>query len=109
MNLMSLAQLTLDDRSFQMLVDQATRQVRQSCPAWNDLSVGDPGVALMEAFACVTETLNYRTNRIPDRVYREFLRLLGVELQPPGAAIAAVTFTFPKPIETPLWIPGGTR
>jgi len=106
---MSLAQPKLDDRSFQMLVEQGTRQIRQSCPAWNDLSAGDPGIALMEAFAYITETLIYRTNRIPDRIYIEFLRLLGVKLQPPGAATAALTFTFPKPLEAPLWIPRGTR
>jgi hypothetical protein len=106
---MSLARPNLDDRSFQMLVDQATRQVQQSCPGWNDLSAGDPGITLLETFAFLTETLIYRTNQIPDRVYIEFLRLLGVKLQPPGAACATLTFTFPKPLEAALTIPRGTR
>lgn len=106
---MSLARPNLDDRSFQMLVDQATRQIRQSCPEWNDLSAGDPGITLLEAFAFLTETLIYRVNRIPDRAYIEFLRLLGVKLQPPGAACTTLTFTFPKPLEAALTIPRGTR
>jgi len=53
---MSLVAPNLDDRSFQMLVDQATRRIQQSCPAWTDLSVGDPGVVLLETLAFLVET-----------------------------------------------------
>ena len=61
----SLNSPNLDDRRFDDLVAEAIRQIRQSCPEWNDLSPGDPGVVLLEVFAHMTETLIQRLNRLP--------------------------------------------
>ena len=99
----------LDDRSFAQLLAQAKDVVRRSCPQWTDLSVGDPGVALIEVFAYLTDTLIYRLNRLPDKAYVEFLRLIGVRVQPPAAAAADLVFTAAKPVERAVRIPRGTR
>src|ERR1051326_8200946 len=80
---MSLATPNLDDRRFQDLVDEAKRMVQKRCPEWTDHNVPDPGVTLIETFAYMVDQLIYRLNRVPDRLYVEFLHLLGVDLPPP--------------------------
>jgi hypothetical protein len=49
---MPLPTVTLDDRRFQDIVDQAKGLIPQYCPEWSDHNVSDPGVALIELFAC---------------------------------------------------------
>ena len=53
----------------------------------------DPGVALVEVFAHLTEVMLYRLNRLPEKAYVEFLNLLGVTRHPPAAAWVDLTVT----------------
>ena len=99
----------LDDRDFQQLLDEARRVISQRCPEWTDLSPGDPGMALVEAFAYLTEAMIYRLNRLPEKAYVEFLRLIGVRLQPPAAASASLRFRLAQAQSQPLEIPRGLR
>jgi predicted phage baseplate assembly protein len=99
----------LDDRRFQDLVDDAKRLVRQRCPEWTDHNVSDPGVTLIEAFAFMVDQLLYRVNRVPDRLYLKFLELLGLNLFPPTAASADVTFWLSAALEETVEIPAGTE
>lgn len=105
----SLKSPNLDDRRFDDLVAEAVRQIRQSCPEWNDLSPGDPGVVLLEVFAHMTETLIQRLNRLPEKAYIEFLRLIGVKLQPPAAAVTTLKFSLTRPQTYPVEIRRGVR
>ncbi len=106
---MPLRPPNLDDRSFEQLVDGARRLIKQYCPEWTDLSPGDPGMTLLEVFAHITETMIYRLNRLPEKAYVEFLRLIGVQLQPPAAAAVKLSFTLSRPQNRPVEIPRGTR
>jgi Baseplate J-like protein len=100
----------LDDRRFLDLVTEARTRIQQSCPTWTDLSVGDPGIALLEAFAWLTEVMIYRLNQVPEKAYVSFLNLLGVSRHPPAAAWTAVTFTRTgSDATTTIPIPAGTR
>jgi len=100
----------LDDRTFADLVTQARQRIAQSCPQWTDLSVHDPGMALLEAFAYLTEVMLYRLNRLPERAYVEYLNLLGVSRHPPSAAWTELTFTrTPGGDAGAVPIPAGTR
>jgi hypothetical protein len=99
----------LDDRSFEDLVREAKAVIAARCPGWTDLGPSDPGVVLIEAFAHLTEVLLYRLNRLPDKAYVEFLRLIGVQLQPPAAARVELAFALPKPGDRAVDIPRGTR
>ncbi len=99
----------LDDRSFAQLVEDAQRRIVRSCPTWTDLTPGDPGIVLLDVFAYLTETMIYRLNRLPEKAYIAFLRLLGVTLQPPAAASVTLTFTKSRPSNQPVEIPRGTR
>jgi predicted phage baseplate assembly protein len=82
----------LDQRQFQSIVDEAKLLIPQYCPEWTDHNVSDPGVTLIELFAWMTDMLLYRVNQVPDKIYLSFLNLLGVRLEQPRAARAAVTF-----------------
>ena len=106
---MSLPSPNLDDRTFADLVEEARQYISAHCPAWTDLSPGDPGIVLVEVFAYLTEIMIYRLNRVPPKVYVEFLRLLGVNLLPPSAAAVELRFKLAKPAVHPVEIPRGTR
>ncbi|MGW5361052.1 baseplate J/gp47 family protein [Actinopolymorpha pittospori] len=106
---MSLPVPDLDDRTFADLVLEARERLARSCPDWTDLSVHDPGLALIEVFAHLTEVMIYRLNRLPEKAYIEFLDLLGVPRHPPAAAWVDLTFRRAGNTETPIPIPAGTR
>lgn len=106
---MSLPEINIDDRDFDTLVNESLKHIRQTCPQWTDLSHGDPGRALIEVFAYITENLIYRTNRIPRKVYIEFLRLLGIKLQPPKAARTTLRFSLSTAQSRDVEIPQHTR
>ncbi|MFF0152866.1 putative baseplate assembly protein [Micromonospora sp. NPDC005203] len=99
----------LDDRGFLDLVTEARERIRQSCPAWTDLSAHDPGMALVEAFAHLTEVMIYRLNQLPDKAYVSFLNLLGVTRHAPTAAWADVRFTRSGSDRAAIRIPAGLR
>ena len=106
---MTLPLPNLDDRTFEELLRDAKAVAQQACPDWADLSVHDPGVALLEAFAFLTEALIYRVNRLPERAYVAFLNLLGIKLAPPAAATTELVFSLVAPAVTTVTIPRGTR
>ncbi|MCG5464651.1 putative baseplate assembly protein [Micromonospora sp. MED01] len=99
----------LDDRGFLDLVTEARERIRQSCPAWTDLSAHDPGMALVETFAHLTEVMIYRLNQLPEKAYVSFLNLLGVTRHAPTAAWADVRFTRTGTDRGAVRIPAGLR
>src|SRR3954452_23334879 len=99
----------LDDRRFQDIVDQAKTLIPQYCPEWTDHNVSDPGVALIELFAWMTDLMLYRVNQVPDRLYVKFLEMLGVRLEAPRAAVAPLTFYFSAPQTSDVVIVAGTE
>ena len=99
---------SLDDRDFNQMVEESLRYVRENCPQWTDLSPHDPGVVLLELFAFLTEAMTYRLNRLPEKAYIEFLRLIGVRQSPPVAAVATVVFRLKKARNQPVEIPRNT-
>ena len=99
----------LDDRSFEQLRQEAIRQLQAACPTWTDLSPSDPGIALIEAFAYLTQVMLYRLNRVPDKQYNAFLRLLGITPLPPSAATTTLLFVRSGAGADRITIPVGTR
>ena len=74
---MALIGPILDDRSFEELKDELLKRIPVRAE-WTDYNTSDPGVALLELFASLGESLLYRFNQIPDATKVAFLRLLGV-------------------------------
>lgn len=106
---MTLPVPDLDDRRFQDIVDEAKRMIPRLCPEWTDHNLSDPGVALIELFAWMTEMIIYRLNHVPDVVYVRFLELMGVGLQPPAPARTRLTFWLSAPQPEPVTVPAGTE
>ena len=106
---MPLPSPILDDRRFEDLVQQAQMLIRTRCPAWTDFSASDPGTTLVEALAFLTDTMLYRLNRLPEKVYVALLNLLGVSPLPPAAARTTLTFKRAGDEETEFQVPAGTR
>lgn len=106
---MPLQEPNLDDRTFRQLVEEARSRLAAAAPEWTDLSPGDPGIVLLELFSYLTETMIYRLNRLPEKAYISFLRLLGVTLQPPAAASVSLRFSRTRSSDEPIQIPAGTR
>lgn len=83
----------LDDRSFDQLVDEARRLIPIYAPQWTDHNVHDPGITFIELFAWLAEMQLYSLNRIGDRNYLKFLKLLGTKPLPASPARVDVAFT----------------
>jgi hypothetical protein len=69
---------TLDNRTFDQLVDEAKVLIPKHFPAWTDHNFSDPGIAFMELFAFLIENAIYQINCVPDRSLEHFASLLGV-------------------------------
>ena len=83
----------LDDRSFADLMADAIKVIDRSCPEWTDRNPSDPGITLLETFAYLTDTMLYRLNRVPEKLYVSLLNLVGAQVRPPAAAAVTLTFT----------------
>ncbi|MEV8098545.1 putative baseplate assembly protein [Kitasatospora sp. NPDC085879] len=83
---MALIGPILDDRTFAQLRDELIKRIPVYNPEWTDHNATDPGVALLELFAYLGESLLFRFNQIPDATKVAFLRLLGV--RPRSARLA---------------------
>ncbi|ASN81700.1 putative baseplate assembly protein [Deinococcus ficus] len=106
---MPLPTVNLDDRRFDDILEEARRLIPQFCPEWTDHNASDPGMAIIEVFAWMTDLLLYRVNQIPDKLLVTFLDMIGVQLSPPRAASAPVTFYLSAPQDVPLALSQGTE
>ena len=106
---MTLPTPTLDDRRFQDIVDEAKRLIPTFTPEWTNHNLSDPGVALIELFAWMSEMILYRLNQVPDRFYTKFLDLVGIEPFPSSSARTDLTFWLSSPQADAVRVPAGTQ
>src|SRR6266566_896338 len=85
---MALISPILDNRSYEQLRDELVKRIAVYAPEWTDHNESDPGIALLELFAYLSESVRFQFNQIPETTRLEFLRLLGVQAR--IAAIAQV-------------------
>lgn len=72
----------LDDKTYAALLEEARASLGAIHPAWTDHNPSDPGIALIELFAWLTEMLIYRTGRVSEQSERVFYGLLrGVRVE----------------------------
>jgi predicted phage baseplate assembly protein len=91
----------LDDRRFDDLVAEATARIEAHTPEWSNIAPGDPGSALIDLFAWLTETILYRQNLIPLRQRRAFMNLLSIPLRPAAPATGLVCLYRSRPPSPP--------
>jgi len=107
---MAFPEIKLDDRTFEQLVAEAKRRIPGYTPEWTDLNDSDPGITLVQLFAWLSEMIIWRLNRVPEKNFLKFLELIGIEQDPPSAAIAELTFKLTqKNLTEAVIIPQGTQ
>jgi predicted phage baseplate assembly protein len=87
---MSLAAPILDDRSFEQLREELVRRIPTYTPEWTNHNESDPGIALLELFAYLGESLLFRFNQLPETTKLAFLNLLRLRARPARPAHAIV-------------------
>ena len=94
---MPLPDIQLDDRTYATLVADALRRIPGYTPEWTDFNDSDPGITLVQLFAWLEEMILYRLNKVPDKNFIEFLKLINIELNPPQPATGELTFHLSSP------------
>lgn len=83
----------LDDETFEEIVKDARLLIPQFArESWTDHNVHDPGITFIELFAWLAEMQMYQLNRVTEKNYRKFLKLVGIS--PYDAKPAKVDITF---------------
>lgn len=94
---MALISPILDNRTYQELRDELVRRIPVHSPRWTDHNESDPGIALLELFAYLGESLLFRFNQIPEATQVAFLRLLGVQPRPARPAHVLLSASTDEP------------
>jgi predicted phage baseplate assembly protein len=98
----------LDNRTFAELVAEGRALLPRLAPVWTDHNIHDPGIALLELLAWLTEIDIYRLDRTLEASYRAFLRLVGVELRPAQVADTVLVVSL-EPAGNPVLLPSGLQ
>jgi uncharacterized phage protein gp47/JayE len=106
---MPLIAPNLDDRQFADLVAEAKTLIPRYVPEWTNFNETDPGIALTELFAWMSELIIYRLNQVPNLNYIKFLQLIGIELEAAQPAQAQLTFSVARPDLSSVIVPQGTQ
>ncbi len=95
----------LDDRQFDDILAEAKLRLQRYCPEWTDFNDSDPGMALVQLFAWLTELMLFRINKIPELNYITFLKMLKLERREARPSKTQVVMTVgitPKPQPKPV-------
>jgi predicted phage baseplate assembly protein len=106
---MPLTAPNLDNRTYSDIVSQAKTLIPRYVPEWTNFNETDPGMALVELFAWMSEMIIYRLNQVPDLNYVKFLQLIGIELEAAQPARAQLTFSMSRPDVSSVIVPQGTQ
>lgn len=107
---MPLQAPTIDNRRFEDILKEARTLIPRYTPEWTDLNDNEPGLALVQLFAWMTDMMLFRLAQVPELHYIKFLQLLGIELRPAEPARAEITFPLndTQPEQTVI-VPKGTQ
>jgi predicted phage baseplate assembly protein len=106
---MPLPKLNLDDKTFNELYEESRALIPRYARDWTDHNPSDPGITLIDLFSWLAEMQIYYLDRVTDKNYLKFLKLLGERPAPPSSATAHVTFTLSDPKAPPVIVPKKTQ
>lgn len=98
----------LDDKTFEELLEEAKRRLPAYEDDWTDYNPSDPGIAILELFAYLTDTHAYQLDTVTDRHRRKYLQLVGESPEPPTAASIQLSVDAPDR-DGKTEIPAGTK
>ena len=82
----------IDDRTYDDIVAEIRTRIPQYTPEWTNFNDSDPGMAIVQLFAWMSELLIFRLGKVPESNLLKFLQLVGIELLPAAPAEAFITF-----------------
>ena len=85
----------LDDRTYEALIEDATKRIPVHAPEWTDHNAHDPGITILELLAWLAETYGYQLDQLTDDHRRKYLGLVGVRPRPPRPARVALSVQVP--------------
>lgn len=92
--------LNLDTVRWQELYERACRHMARLVPGWSDEIPSDPAVALLELTSCLSAVQNREINRLQERHYLAYLKLLRKSPRTPAPArlmAASTAGSMPSP------------
>lgn len=100
---MALISPILDNRTFEQLRQELVGRIPFYTPEWTNFNPSDPGIALLDLFAYLGESLIYRFNQIPDTTKVAFLRMLGVAPAnaEPATTVVGCSTELPEGVQVP--------
>lgn len=96
----------LNDINYDQMVQRAITRIPSMTNEWTDFNAHDPGITVLQAYAWLTDMLNYYMNATGELHVRKYLKLLNVE---PKAATQARGIIIPAGVKEETIIPAGTR
>lgn len=99
----------LDDKTFNELFDEARGLIPRYERDWTDHNLSDPGITLIDLFAWLAEMQIYFLNRVTEKNFLKFLKLLGLSPAPASPATAYLTFELSDPNSPPVTVPKGSQ
>jgi hypothetical protein len=104
----------IDPRRAEQIYDQALRLARAYCHEWGNVLKEPPdekdiGIVLLKLFSKLTETVIRQLNRIPEKHLLAFYDLVGIDLLPPAAARAPLTFSLSEGSKGGVSVPERTQ
>lgn len=102
----------LDKRRSEDIYNQALVLAQHYCPEWINSGDGhidpeDPGIVIFRLFSNMAEYYIRQFNRIPEKHYKIFLDLMGIDVLPARPSIVPLTFYPAKGVRS-AQIPAGT-
>jgi predicted phage baseplate assembly protein len=94
----------IDNRQYDDIVAEARTRIERYTPEWTDVNDNEPGMAMVQLLAWMTDLLIYRLGLVPDLNYLKFLQLIGIELNPAQPATAEISFPVVPTTPTPYVI-----
>lgn len=85
----------LDDRTYEEILTEATNLIPAYAEEWTDLNPHDPGIAILEVLAWLTETYIYQLDRVTDDHREKYLSLLDERRRPPTPASTRLRLQLP--------------
>lgn len=99
----------LDDKTFSELSDESRGLIPRYAREWTDHNLSDPGITFIDLFAWLAEMQIYFLDRVTDRNFLKFLKLLGGSPAPARAATADVSLALSDPAGPPVLFPKGSQ
>lgn len=94
----------IDNRQYDDIVAEARTRIERYTPEWTDVNDNEPGMAMVQLLAWMSDLLIYRLGLVPDLNYLKFLELIGIELNPAQPATAEISFPVVATTPTPYVI-----